>query len=164
NYLGVHLGFSTNGGAKLYDLDNEPALWNSTHPMVHPAQHTCAEVSSKGISLATVITQYDPQALILGPVAYGWSEYVDNGTAPYNNGNGIQYLNYYLAQFNGASTAANRRLLHYLDLHWYPEATGSNGVSQVRITNDDVSTGVAIARMQAPRSLWDPSYTESSWI
>ncbi len=167
NYLGIHLGFSSNGGAKFYDLDNEPALWNSTHPMVHPAQAGCAEVANKGISLATVITQYDNAAQIFGPVAYGWAEYVDNQSAPdtivlgpYINGNKVQYLNYYLNQFGAASTVAGRRLLNYLDLHWYPEATGGG----VRITNDNVTPAVAVARMQAPRSLWDPSYTESSWI
>lgn len=172
NFLVNTLGTAGSTGAKFYDLDNEPALWSGTHPLVHPAQPTCAEVSSKGVSLSNIITQYDPSAQVLGPVAYGWSEYVNNQSAPdysttaagYNNGNGIQYLNYYLSQFNSASTTAGRRLLHYLDLHWYPEATGSNGVSQVRITNDQTTYGVAVARMQAPRSLWDPTYVETSWI
>ncbi|HUO57784.1 MAG TPA: glycoside hydrolase family 44 protein, partial [bacterium] len=170
-YLGTHVGYSSSGGAKLYDLDNEPALWNSTHPMVHPAQAACSEVAGKGVSLAAVITQYDSGAQILGPVAYGWGEYTNNQSAPdtivlgpYNNGNLLPYLNYYLAQFNTASTSKGRRLLHYLDLHWYPEALGNNGVSLTRITVDDVSQGVAVARMQAPRSLWDPSYSENSWI
>jgi hypothetical protein len=159
------------GGAKFYDLDNEPALWDSTHPMVHPAQPTCAEVSGKGITLAGVITAADPNAQILGPVAYGWSEYVNNQSAPddsvlnsYNNGDLVNYLNYYLAQMQAASATAGHRLLHYLDLHWYPEATGLDGGNSVRITNDDTTYGVAVARMQAPRSLWDSTYTETSWI
>ncbi|HVM31566.1 MAG TPA: glycoside hydrolase family 44 protein [bacterium] len=171
NYLFNTVGMAGTGGAKFYDLDNEPALWSGTHPYIHPAAPTCAEVLGKGVSLATVITAMDPNAQVLGPVCYGWAEYVNNQGAsdgslltPYNNGNSVQYLNYYLANMKTASTTAGRRLLHYLDLHWYPEATGSNGVSQVRITNDDVTQGVAIARMQAPRSLWDPTYTETSWI
>ncbi|HET9868875.1 MAG TPA: glycoside hydrolase family 44 protein, partial [bacterium] len=148
-------------------LDNEPALWSSTHPMIHPSQPTCAEVLDKGVSLAAVITSMDPNAQVLGPVCYGWAEYVNNQSAPdgslltpYNNGNGIQYLNYYLAGMKTASTSAGRRLLDFLDLHWYPEATGGG----VRITNDDTSQAVAVARMQAPRSLWDPTYVETSWI
>jgi hypothetical protein len=47
-----------------------------------------------------------------------------------------------------------------LDLHWYPEATG-NGE---RITGTGTSAAVVEARVQAPRSLWDPTYTEASWI
>jgi hypothetical protein len=109
HYLVSKVGDSGSGGAKFYCLDNEPALWVSTHPMSHPTTATCAEVSSNGISLATVITSIDPGAQILGPVAYGWGEYTNNQSAPdagilttYNNGNYIPYLNYYLHQMNVA--------------------------------------------------------------
>jgi hypothetical protein len=34
----------------------------------------------------------------------------------------------------------------------------------VRITDNNDSAEVAAARMQAPRSLWDPTYVENSWI
>ena len=34
----------------------------------------------------------------------------------------------------------------------------------MRISEDDARPEVAAARVQAPRSLWDPSYTEKSWI
>ncbi len=47
-----------------------------------------------------------------------------------------------------------------LDLHWYPEAKGGG----VRITEQNNSADVVAARVQAPRSLWDPSYQETSWI
>jgi hypothetical protein len=51
-----------------------------------------------------------------------------------------------------------------IDLHWYPEATGGG----VRITDTSNlaanSAATAAARVQAPRSLWDPTYTETSWI
>ena len=47
-----------------------------------------------------------------------------------------------------------------LDLHWYPEATGGGE----RITADDAGAAIAAARVQAPRSLWDPTYVETSWI
>jgi len=47
-----------------------------------------------------------------------------------------------------------------LDVHWYPEATGGG----IRITGSDTSDAVVAARLQAPRSLWDPTYTETSWI
>jgi hypothetical protein len=59
-----------------------------------------------------------------------------------------------------ASTTQGVRLLDVLDLHWYPEATGNS----TRITGNDVTAAVQAARVQAPRSLWDSSYLESSWI
>jgi len=40
-------------GVRGYNLDNEPALWPSTHPLLHPAQTTCAEEISKSIALST---------------------------------------------------------------------------------------------------------------
>lgn len=167
HYLFSKVGTASTTGAKYYCLDNEPGIWQSTHPLIHPNAVGCAEVANKGISMATLITSMDPAAQVLGPVCYGWGEYTNNSNAPddgilatYDNGNYIPYLNYYLAQMKTASQTTGRRLLNYLDLHWYPEAQG-NGV---RITNDDVTQPVAIARMQAPRSLWDPTYTETSWI
>jgi len=42
--------------------------------------------------------------------------------------------------------------MHALDVHWYPEAKGAR-----RITERDTSPKTAAARLQAPRSLWDPS-------
>jgi hypothetical protein len=51
------------------------------------------------------------------------------------------------------------RHIDYLDLHWYPEARGDG----VRISDVDSGAG-ADARLQAPRSLWDPDYEEDSWI
>jgi hypothetical protein len=47
-----------------------------------------------------------------------------------------------------------------LDLHWYPEAQGGG----VRVTENNTFAAVVAARVQAPRSLWDPTYTETSWI
>ena len=60
-----------------------------------------------------------------------------------------------------ASEAAGRRLLHRYDMHWYPEARGDNRIvfGSSPGTNADVD-----ARLQAPRSLWDSSYKENSWI
>jgi hypothetical protein len=59
-----------------------------------------------------------------------------------------------------AQMTYGRRLVDVLDLHWYPEAQGGG----IRITGDDTSPAVVAARLQAPRSLWDPTYNESSWI
>jgi hypothetical protein len=57
-----------------------------------------------------------------------------------------------------------------LDLHWYSEArsgTDPDSNPGTRINDfqviDNSPAGVA-ARVQAPRSLWDPTYKEVSWI
>ncbi len=147
-----------------FDLDNEPDLWDSTHQEVHPQQTTYAELLQKSVAYATMIKSVDPNALVYGPASYGWNGYttLQNATDSSANGN---FLNYYLKNMSIASATAGMRLLDALDLHWYPEATGLNASNQAtRITNDDNSPGVVAARLQAPRSLWDPTYTETSWI
>jgi autotransporter-associated beta strand protein len=146
------------------DLDNEPDLWDSTHQEVHPAQTTYAELLSDSIAYATMIKSVDPNALVYGPVSYGWEGFETLQNAPDAAADG-NFLNYYLKNMAAASATAGTRLLDALDLHWYPEATGINASGQAtRIINDDTSPGVDAARLQAPRSLWDPTYTETSWI
>ena len=59
-----------------------------------------------------------------------------------------------------ASEAEGKRLLDVLDVHWYPEARGDD----IRITDQVGTNETRKARLQAPRTLWDPTYIEDSWI
>ena len=74
---------------------------------------------------------------------------------------GRDFLNFYLQQMKQAEQTYGKRLLDVLDVHWYPEAQSSDGI---RITEQNNTATVVAARLQAPRSLWDPTYTETSWI
>jgi mannan endo-1,4-beta-mannosidase len=164
NFLLHHYGTTANGGVAAYSLDNEPALWPSTHPRIHPAATGYAELVSRHTAVAQVTTALDPSAQIYGPVLYGWSAHQNLQNAPdasgFNNTYGT-FTGYYLAQMKSASDAAGRRLLHRYDMHWYPEARGDNRIvfGSSPGTNNDID-----ARLQAPRSLWDPAYVETSWI
>ena len=71
-----------------------------------------------------------------------------------------EFIDYYLTQMKAAEASAGRRVVDYLDLHWYPEATGGGE----RITGTQTDAAVVAARVQAPRSLWDTTYAETSWI
>ena len=149
------------GTAKLpimYDLDNEPDLWSSTHPEVHPNPVTYAEIISRDSSYSASIKSVVPNAIVFGPVSYGWEGYRTLQNAP--DANGRDFLAFYLASMASASKTANKRLLDVLDLHWYPEATGDG----IRIVSEGDSDGLANARIQASRSLWDSTYVEDSWI
>lgn len=141
-----------------FSLDNEPDLWSHTHAEIHPQPITYAEIVRKTIDFAGAIKAVAPKALIFGPVNYGWGGFTNLQHAP--DGNKRDFLEYFLAQMKEAETAAGKRLLDVLDVHWYPEARGGN----VRITAPDAKDEVAAARMQAPRSLWDTQYMETSWI
>lgn len=164
NFLLNKYGTAANGGVAAYCLDNEPALWPSTHPRIHPAATGYAELVGRHTAAATVATALDPSTQIYGPVLYGWSAHLNLQNAPdssgFNNTYGT-FSDYYLAQMKSASDAAGRRLLHRFDMHWYPEARGDNRIvfGSSPGTNADID-----ARLQAPRSLWDPAYVETSWI
>ena len=163
------IGSSTSGGVKFWDLDNEPGVWPGTHQEVHNYPVSYVEVAGKGITEATQVKAIDPGAQILGPVAYGWGDFMSLGGAPdqnasyatpYKNG-WTPWVNYYLAMMNQASVSQGVRLLDYLDLHVYSEGTDAAGN---RVNNTDVSQDAATTRMQLPREMWDSTYTENNWI
>ena len=170
-------GFATGSKQPIFiSLDNEPDLWSSTHPEVHPNPVTYAELVQDSVAYATAVKGVSQNALVFGPVSYGWEGFLtlqnasdsaaDNAAIDPNTGKAYgDFISYYLAQMHAASQTAGNRLLDALDVHWYPEATGLNasGVA-TRITSSDSSPGVVAARLQAPRSLWDPTYVETSWI
>ncbi len=153
-------GRTENGHQVMYMLDNEPGLWASTHPRIQHAKVTYVQLRDKSIATATMIKNMVPQAVVFGPVLYGYNAYVNLQGAPDAGSHG-DFVEYYLDEFHQAHTTAGKRLLDVLDLHWYTEAKGGG----VRVTsNTNNSAAVVAARVQAPRSLWDPTYSEDSWI
>ena len=141
-----------------FSLDNEPDLWSSTHLEIHPQPVTYAELAHKTIAYAKALKAVMPNALIFGPVNYGFNGFVNLQNA--SDANGRDFQTFYLQRMKQAETANGKRLLDVLDVHWYPEARGDG----VRIISKDATPGLVTARVQAPRSLWDPNYKEDSWI
>jgi hypothetical protein len=180
------------GQQVFYSLDNEPSLWGETlpanfassnwnqsnqpgrtHPEIHPYAPTYTEMVSKTIAHAGAVKDVNPNALVFGGVGYGWNEFVSLQDAPDKNahtiaphpGSGFEqgemyYYDYLLQQTAAAEAAQGRTLMDVIDMHWYPEAQGGG----VRITDNNNTSAVVAARVQAARSLWDPTYTETSWI
>lgn len=148
-----------------FSLDNEPDLWHSTHPRLRGAETgnagmnvTYADLIARTIEYASAIKDVDANAVIFGPVNYGWQGMIRLQEA--SDANDRDFLEFYLQQMAAEEQAEGRRLVDVLDVHWYPEAQGGGA----RITEDAAGSEVAAARKQAPRSLWDPTYTETSWI
>jgi hypothetical protein len=147
-----------------------PSPGGRTHPTLHPYAPTFAEMRSKTIANATAIKDVNPNALVFGGVGYGWNDFTslqgapDAVTTPSHPGGDqsgeMHYNEYLLQQVRNEEIVQGRKLMDVLDLHWYPEATGGG----VRITGTETTSAVVNARIQAARSLWDPTYTETSWI
>ena len=146
-----------------------------THGEVHPYAPTYAEMRQKTIDHAGAIKDVNPNAMVFGGVGYGWNDFNSLQGAPDQNTNKpaphpggtyqtgeLYFYDYLLQQVHAAEVAQGRKLMDVLDMHWYPEAQGGG----VRITDNSPNQSQALidARVQAPRSLWDPTYTETSWI
>jgi hypothetical protein len=143
-----------------------------THGALHPYAPTYTELRDKTIANAAAIKNVNPNAMVFGGVGYGWQDFVslqdapDRNTVPNPSHPGgdepgeMHFYEYLLKEVATAEQQQGRKLMDVLDFHWYPEATGGG----VRITGNNNTAAVAAARVQAPRSLWDPTYTETSWI
>ncbi|HOJ93264.1 MAG TPA: glycoside hydrolase family 44 protein [Dictyoglomaceae bacterium] len=178
NYLINKYGLSTSDtGIKGYLLDNEPELWPNTHPRIHPKKLTCEELLNKSVELAKVIKEMDPNAEVFGDESYGFKGFLDLQEAPdwsTKKGSHKWFISWYLEKMKEASDQEGKRLLDVLSVHWYPEASSSSGVRICSNEGDITGKDISIARMQAPRTLWDPTYKtsaqgkitagENSWI
>ncbi len=150
NYLVQNLGDATTStGIQGYALDNEPVLWNDTHPFLHSEEVTNAELISKSIELASVVKEIDPNAEVYGPSFWGMLPCITIDDTDWNavSDQYDWYIEYYLEQMAQAEEEAGTRLLDVLDVHYYAQ---------------DCSTEDAI--LQAARSLYDPDYQENSWL
>jgi hypothetical protein len=151
-------GTAANGGVAFYELGNEPALWNETHHDWHPAPVDYDELWSKSLALASEIKSRDPSASVLGFSEWGWPNYFCSAADDISNGcqstdterashGGTELAAWLLQQFKADADAnGGRRLLDYFDLHYYRQDTGG------------------AVGFRATRSLWDPTYTDESWI
>lgn len=157
NWLKVQYpnAFTAGSPKILLSLDNEPDLWSDTHPRIQPSMVSPATLIAKNIEFATAAKAVIPTAIITGFVSYGYY-----GFMAFQGEYSGDFTSHYLDEMRAAGVAANKRLIDVLDLHWYPEATGDGQ----RITGTGTSAGMVTARVQAPRSLWDPTYQETSWV
>jgi Glycoside hydrolase family 44/Fibronectin type III domain len=146
-------------------LDNEPELWNSTHLEVQGSTPISSDnYITKTVNLTKAIKDQFPGVTIFGPVHYGFEGIYNwqgelSATPDGNN----WFPDKYLPQIKTASDTYGKPLVDVYDFHWYSEATDGS----TRVTNMTGSTLTAAqvqAIVQSPRSLWDPTYKENSWI
>lgn len=144
------------GGVRHYELGNEPNLWDSTHRDVHPAPTTYDELWQKTRDSAAAVKAHDPAGNVLMFSEWGWPHYLCSAkdtealgycsaSAPDRAAHGGTPLVEWLLQQAAAYQASHggQRIVDYLDLHYYRQGGNTTDVT---------------------RSLWDPTYTDPSWI
>lgn len=153
--------YAMNGGINGYFLGNEPENWSERYPEAVPQPVTADELINRSSELAYSVKKIDPTALVYGPSLNGIEAFININNPDDWEQHGIEYswfIDYYLDGMKKASEEKGTRLLDVLDIHYHTEAT--NGLLQPIIDSDDVFSNNT--RLQAPRILWDSSYTENS--
>ncbi len=154
--------------AEIFFLDNEPALWHSTHRDVHPAPLSYDEQLSRTVEYASAVRKVAPDALLAGPAEWGWPGYFYSAVdaeagfmlRPDRRAHGdVPLLEWWLGKLAAHEKKTGVRLLDVLDLHFYPQAQGM-GVG----TEGQTDGESAALRIRSTRALWDPRYTDESWI
>lgn len=142
-----------------FALDNEPAGWPATQPLLRAHRPlTYRELARTSAEYAAMIHDEAPSAHVFGPVTFGWPDMTTLAGAP--DANGRDFLGFYLAAMRAEARRRGHRILDVLDVHWYPDVR----IGEQPVTSGDDDGERARARMQLPRSLYDPSYREASWI
>jgi PKD repeat protein len=169
SHLVQRFGTASSGGVKYYVLDNEYSLWHSTHRDVWPTGATMEQVRDAMIAYSGAIKNVDPGALVVGPEEWGWSGYIFSGyDQQYGSRNGwsflpdraghggMDYLPWLLQELKQRSDIDGRRVIDVFTVHFYPQGGEFWG--------DDVSAAMQQRRNRSTRSLWDPTYTDETWI
>lgn len=163
SFLVNKYGYADDGGINGYFLDNEPENWFELYPYAITRQITSDELAARSAELAESVKRIDPTALVYGPSISGIEAFInlknpddwDKHAQDYS-----WFIDYYLDGMRKASEAAGTRLLDVLDIHYHTEAT--NGLLEPIISGTDNFSNNT--RLQAPRILWDSTYTENSTI
>lgn len=162
----------------IWDLDNEPSWWFSTHRDVHPAPFTYDEDTNGSIGTALALKTIDPTVMTGGPVMDYWWDYfysmtdITNGWGsgpcyePWSNPldrrahGGVPYIEYYLQQFKQAESTYGKRLLDYVTLHTYFAGTYNGSPTGLTSAGD---TAEQMVRMNSTRAFWDANYTDPNY-
>jgi hypothetical protein len=169
SHLIAKYGAAGVGGVDFYNLDNEPELWDDTHRDVHPTPTSYDEMRTRTYAYAAAVKAVDSAAQTLGPASWGWTGYFWSaldwapGGSWWNNPQDrlahgdVPFIEWYLQQMHAYEQQQGTRILDYVDVHYYPQASG------VSLSPAGGSSTQAL-RLRSTRSLWDPSYTDESWI
>ena len=168
SHLVQRFGPAIAGGLKYYILDNEYSIWHSTHRDVWPTGVTMEQVRDLMTTYSGAIKSVDPDALVIGPEEWGWSGYLFSGyDQQYGSQHGwsflpdraahgnMDYLPWLLKELKTRSDLDQRRVIDGFTVHYYPQG-GEFG--------NDTSTSMQSRRNRSTRSLWDPNYTDETWI
>jgi hypothetical protein len=145
------------------DLDNEPDLWNSTHLEIQGATEiTPAAYIAKTLSVSQALKTVFPNIVIFGPSHYGFlGVYSFQGGVTGATPTGQNWFpDEYFQALATASATFGKPLVDVYDFHWYPEDYDAGGTRITSMTASTLSDADMQLIVQAPRNLWDPTFSD----
>ena len=180
-------------------MDNEPTLWPLTHTALAPTPWGYDDYWALYRSYGEAILAADPAGHLAGPALDGWSSFAFSAADQWRldqargrlvartptvqgkpggwwrkpedrlaHGN-TPFIEWFLTTAAAHERSTGKRLLHALDVHWYPQRqVGSASIYAPGAVQR--SREVVEARLQSTRDLWDVSATRatpglgSTWI
>ncbi len=145
-------GPASHGGVELYAIGNEPGLWHATHADVVDQPVGRRAIIDNNIAHAAAIKRGDRSASVVGPVLWGgYSYYVTSAemAAGQRPGDVPTFVADYLDALAEAEASAGQRLLDGLAINFYDDRVYWGGTDELRL--------------EATRSLWDPTYAPEDW-
>ncbi|MFT5193118.1 MAG: hypothetical protein ACI9EW_001188 [Cellvibrionaceae bacterium] len=134
----------------------EPELWGIIHYDLHPECTTYAEILELYTSYAAAIRDEVPSTMLMGPGTCCYEFYFNSASGEEDKAkhDDMDFIPWFLQSMKAFDEEAGKRHLDVLDIHYYPEG----------IVNDFDDALIAERRLRAPRSLFDPLYTDESYI
>jgi hypothetical protein len=145
------------------DLDNEPDLWNTTHLEIQGATEiTPAAYIAKTLTMTEALKSQFPNMVIFGPSHYGFLGVYNfqsgvTGTTPTGEN---WFTDEYFQALSTASATFGKPLVDVYDFHWYPEDYDAGSTRVTSLTAATLSDADMQLIVQAPRNLWDPTFTD----
>ncbi|KAF5391238.1 hypothetical protein D9757_003018 [Collybiopsis confluens] len=136
-------------------VDNEIEIASSTHQDMHPDPMGFDEELARVIATSTMAKNTLPNVQVAAPSTCAWWFYWTSDIGYTDNAaHGNQdFIPWFLAQMNAASAKAGKRLLDFLDIHYYfaPDTSANDAAAKA-------------LRLRMTRSWFDPTYIDESWI
>ncbi|KAF8874839.1 glycoside hydrolase family 44-domain-containing protein [Infundibulicybe gibba] len=136
-------------------IDNEIEIASSTHRDMHPSPMGYDEELDRVIRFGTAAKAAMPGALLAAPSPCSWWFYWTSSIGYTDNTahDNIDFIPWFLTQMKKHDDSTGKRLLDYLDIHYYLQADTS--------ANDAAAKAL---RLRSSRSFWDTSYVDESWV
>jgi hypothetical protein len=169
-HLVTKWGNASGAGVRYYVLDNEHSIWHGTHRDVRPNAPGMDEIWGLMADYGAKIKSVDPNALVAGPEEWGWTGYTLSGAdqqwaaanGQWSNTpdriahSGMDYLPWMMSKLHDYEMTSGRKLVDVFTIHYYPQGG--------EYWPPNVMNDMQLRRNRSTRSLWDPNYTDETWV